>query len=767
MDTVTVSGGTLTIESGTTVCFAAGAGLLVEDSAAVEARGTSSAPVLLTAMDPDRPWGGIQGLRRGYGGGASSTVGQVSLLHTRLEYAEIGVAVHSFIVDSTVVRQIRGPAIRSYTRVVQSGGYFVEGSGRITGSVVDTACTTCGSRDPWMREAAIAVQTSRLVIENTVIRGSGSDGIRAAGGKLSLRDVVIHGSAETGLVMTRAYNPRQGDPAASFEPPISVRITASGSYPADILTALLPDLLPDAAALDRLRGNANDALMLRGGTGRGRDLVIRAGLPTFLAADPSSFSQGTAHISGQLHMEPGASLTILSPFTTFGGRITAEGTADRPIILSARRIEFAGEPAAPSRIVHARLDSITLHARQSHALVIEEAVGRASGLILESPGSKVLRSRFDRGAIVVRAPDVLLSDVAVRGGRSHGFLIEAPNARLSRCEAVSNQGDGIRLTQAAGVHITGCNLFDNAGFGVNNTAPDVLDARGNWWGAPSGPTVSGADEVSGNVDYEPYRDRPAEMTNPTTRIDVREPTSLLLPPLDAPVAAGDTARLTAVARNAAGEWPFAEPLEWRSSNRGVAVVDGLGLVTGVTAGTATITVMARADTALHASATVRVNPGAPSYVWTPLNLTADAIWGSPEAGLFALSANGVLYYDGTRWTRMEGVPNVRLRGIWGTSASNVWIVGDQRTVMRYDGAAWRSVEPPPSTYVRDVWVAAPDQVFVLTADSGQAQTKVWHHDGASWRQLHSGSLGGLWGRSPTDIFVGSWPRSVHHFDGTS
>ena len=196
-------------------------------------------------------------------------------------------------------------------------------------------------------------------------------------------------------------------------------------------------------------------------------------------------------------------------------------------------------------------------------------------------------------------------------------------------------------------------------------------------------------------------------------------------------------------------------------------MDGAGLVTGVKPGTATISVVARSDTALRASAAVQVEAGAPAYEWIPLDFTAEALWGSPEAGLFALSGNGVLHYDGTRWTRMQAVPNVRLRGIWGVSASNVWIVGDQGTVIRYDGAAWRNVEPPPSTLLRDVWVAAPDQVFVLAGDSGEANTRVWHYDGTSWHQLHSGPLGGIWGRSATDVFVGLWPRSALHFDGAN
>jgi hypothetical protein len=132
MQTLTVTNGTLMIEAGTTACFGAGVQLLIADSARLEVHGTAAAPVVLTATDPAQPWGGIRGRRNEFAGARG---GHASLLHARLEYAEVGVAVHSFTLDSIVIRQIRGPAIRTSMIVVATGGYFAPGNGRVTGSL--------------------------------------------------------------------------------------------------------------------------------------------------------------------------------------------------------------------------------------------------------------------------------------------------------------------------------------------------------------------------------------------------------------------------------------------------------------------------------------------------------------------------------------------------------------------------------------------------------------------------------------------------------
>jgi hypothetical protein len=177
MQTLRVEGGTLTNEAGTTVCFAAATELQIADSARVEVYGTQSAPVLLTAMDPVQQWGGIQ--QAGING---PTGAHLTLVNAWLEHALEGVAVLSFIVDSTVIQQIRGRAIRGNIYYME---HFLNrrGNGRITNSRVDSACAACVAS-----AAAIETGNYALLIEQTAIRGSGGHGVGVYGGTLSLYD---------------------------------------------------------------------------------------------------------------------------------------------------------------------------------------------------------------------------------------------------------------------------------------------------------------------------------------------------------------------------------------------------------------------------------------------------------------------------------------------------------------------------------------------------------------------------------------------------
>ncbi|MCK4353293.1 right-handed parallel beta-helix repeat-containing protein [candidate division WOR-3 bacterium] len=69
----------------------------------------------------------------------------------------------------------------------------------------------------------------------------------------------------------------------------------------------------------------------------------------------------------------------------------------------------------------------------------------------------------------------------------------------------ANDGDGIRFEGGTPPTIYQNNIFDNAGFGLNNLSSSAtLNAQNNWWGDSSGPGGVGSgsgDEVSENVDF--------------------------------------------------------------------------------------------------------------------------------------------------------------------------------------------------------------------------------------------------------------------------
>ncbi|MDH3459351.1 MAG: Ig-like domain-containing protein, partial [Gemmatimonadota bacterium] len=95
-------------------------------------------------------------------------------------------------------------------------------------------------------------------------------------------------------------------------------------------------------------------------------------------------------------------------------------------------------------------------------------------------------------------------------------------------------------------------------------------------------------------------------------------------PATASVAQGSTVQLTATPRDAAGNVLTGRPVSWASGNTGVASVNGSGLVSGIAAGSATITATSEGQSGT-AALTVTVAPPAgltnecqspdPSWIW--------------------------------------------------------------------------------------------------------------------------------------------------------
>jgi|GEM_PF-3980547 len=62
------------------------------------------------------------------------------------------------------------------------------------------------------------------------------------------------------------------------------------------------------------------------------------------------------------------------------------------------------------------------------------------------------------------------------------------------------------------------------------------------------------------------------------------------------------------------------------------------------------------------------------------------IWGSSASDVFAIGDSGtLLHYDGQSWNSVDIGTTNGLGGIWGSSASDIFAVGLSGTVLHYDG----------------------------------------------------------------------------------
>jgi len=97
----------------------------------------------------------------------------------------------------------------------------------------------------------------------------------------------------------------------------------------------------------------------------------------------------------------------------------------------------------------------------------------------------------------------------------------------------------------------------------------------------------------------------------------------------------------------------------------------------------------------------------------------EAIWGSSADDIWAVGELGAIRHtsgDGP-WTVVPSPTSADLHAIWGSSANDVWAVGDGGTVLHYDGNEWALATiglSPGDTPVRlnAVWGSGPDNVWI-------------------------------------------------------
>jgi hypothetical protein len=167
-----------------------------------------------------------------------------------------------------------------------------------------------------------------------------------------------------------------------------------------------------------------------------------------------------------------------------------------------------------------------------------------------------------------------------------------------------------------------------------------------------------------------------------------------------------------------------------------------------------------------------------------------AVWGSSSSDVYAggfdnQSQAFMAHFDGTAWLRMalpaalNSCPvQCMIRGLWGTSSSNIYAAiqgqvppGGPR-ILHYDGVSWSGVITGVAAvdtlifngFVR-VWGSSASDVFVVGSRGW-----VLHFDGASWtaQQIADGyPLGSLWGSGPNNVFAASRANTIYHYDGSA
>ena len=131
----------------------------------------------------------------------------------------------------------------------------------------------------------------------------------------------------------------------------------------------------------------------------------------------------------------------------------------------------------------------------------------------------------------------------------------------------------------------------------------------------------------------------------------------------------------------------------------------------------------------------------------------QGIWGSSASDVFLVGQGGsILHYDGITWDLMDTGITSNLYGVWGSSATDVFAVGQSGTILHYDGTSWSVMTSPTPNELRGVWgSSATGDVFAVGASG-----TICHYSSGSWHLDSSGTtdtLYGVWGSSSSDVWA--------------
>jgi len=150
-----------------------------------------------------------------------------------------------------------------------------------------------------------------------------------------------------------------------------------------------------------------------------------------------------------------------------------------------------------------------------------------------------------------------------------------------------------------------------------------------------------------------------------------------------------------------------------------------------------------------------------------------AVGGSLGNGLPSLA----LRYDGKQWRELSPGGTETFWWVNGTSASDVWMVGENGRIAHFDGSAFQPHMSGTTATLWGVIAFSANDVWAVGGTPGGGTAKpndvVLHFDGSAWRAetLPDTPLGRslfkVWGTSASDLYVVGEAGTIWHRKGTS
>ncbi|MBX3268954.1 MAG: hypothetical protein KF729_01765 [Sandaracinaceae bacterium] len=154
-------------------------------------------------------------------------------------------------------------------------------------------------------------------------------------------------------------------------------------------------------------------------------------------------------------------------------------------------------------------------------------------------------------------------------------------------------------------------------------------------------------------------------------------------------------------------------------------------------------------------------------LWIPgMTTTLRAVTGTSATDVWTVGDGGESHHwDGAAWTTVSTGSVSSLRGLWASSPTNVWAVGTGGAALRWNGSAWSPVSTGVGAQLDGVWGSAPDAVWAVGASG-----TILRWRGASWSgvpALTARDLHAVWGAAANDVWVVGDAGTILHWDGSA
>ena len=161
-------------------------------------------------------------------------------------------------------------------------------------------------------------------------------------------------------------------------------------------------------------------------------------------------------------------------------------------------------------------------------------------------------------------------------------------------------------------------------------------------------------------------------------------------------------------------------------------------------------------------------------VWSPVKSVTykdlHAIWSTTDGShVFAAGAYGTIVHTtggADNWSIQPTGTVKALRGIWGASASNVFAVGDNGTILRFNGSKWTIMNSETLENLTAVWGVAGSSIVFAVGDNGT----ILRYNGKGWTVMSSTSdakLYNVWGTASNNVYAVGQYGALLRFNGTA